>query len=136
MGPTNFDDPLKFLDFLIHFLLQFIQGRQQTLIDFRDGGNMDNRRETIITGLATIDMIVGMDCLIFDLPAQDEFGSVGDDFVGVHVGLRARACLPDYQREVVVQFSFGYLVCCLDYCVCYSLVEAVLDVYLCRAFLY
>ena len=32
-------------------------------------------------------------------------GAVGDDLVGVHVGLRAGARLPDHQREMVVQFA-------------------------------
>src|SRR5260370_40539789 len=32
-------------------------------------------------------------------------GAVGDDFVDVHVGLRAAAGLPDAKREVLVEFS-------------------------------
>ena len=36
-------------------------------------------------------------------------GPVGDDLVGVHVGLRAAAGLPDAQGEVVVEQTLGHL---------------------------
>jgi hypothetical protein len=35
---------------------------------------------------------------------------VGDDLVGVHVGLRARARLPDDEREMIVELAAGDLV--------------------------
>src|SRR5260221_1467895 len=38
-------------------------------------------------------------------PYTTLFRSVGDDFVDVHVGLRAAAGLPDAKREVLVEFS-------------------------------
>ena len=36
--------------------------------------------------------------------------AIGDHFVGVHVGLRAAARLPDAQRKVFVEFSFDHFV--------------------------
>ena len=48
-------------------------------------------------------MIVGVDGgLAAELAAEQLDGAVGDDLVGVHVGLGAGPRLPDYQREVVV----------------------------------
>jgi hypothetical protein len=41
--------------------------------------------------------------------AQDLNGAVGDDLVGVHVGLGAGAGLPDNQREVIQQLTLGDL---------------------------
>jgi hypothetical protein len=35
---------------------------------------------------------------------------IGDNFVGVHVALRARASLPNDERKVIVQFAFDNLV--------------------------
>ena len=42
-------------------------------------------------------------------PAHQLDGPVGDDLVGVHVGLRAGAGLPDEEREVVVEAAPGDL---------------------------
>ena len=42
--------------------------------------------------------------------ARDFDGAVGDDFVDVHVGLRAAARLPDAQRELVVQLAGDHFV--------------------------
>ena len=39
------------------------------------------------------------------LRRRDFDGAIGDDFVGVHVGLRAAAGLPDAQGEVIVEFA-------------------------------
>ena len=51
-------------------------------------------------------MIVGMQKLF----ARDFVAAVGNDLVGVHVGLRAAAGLPNDQREVVVQGTGNHLV--------------------------
>ena len=39
------------------------------------------------------------------LAAGDFDGAIGDDFVDVHVGLRAAAGLPDAQREMIVELA-------------------------------
>ena len=39
------------------------------------------------------------------LAARDLDGAVGDDFVDVHVGLRAAAGLPDAQRKMIVKLA-------------------------------
>ena len=39
------------------------------------------------------------------IDSEQEVGPVGDDLVGVHVRLRARAGLPDDQRKIVIEFT-------------------------------
>ncbi len=39
--------------------------------------------------------------------------AIGDHLVGVHIGLRAAAGLPNAQREVIVKLSLDHLVRCL-----------------------
>jgi hypothetical protein len=39
------------------------------------------------------------------LAAQHLNRAIGDDFIGIHIGLSARACLPHDQREVVIQLA-------------------------------
>ena len=59
-------------------------------------------------------MIVGVDRLLgAHCAAEDLNGAVGDDFVGVHVGLGARAGLPDNEGEVVDELERGHLFGCL-----------------------
>ncbi len=62
---------------------------------------MHGRGEGIVGGLGHVDVVVGMEKFF----AGDLVAAVGDDFVGVHVGLRAAARLPDNQGEVVVELA-------------------------------
>src|SRR6476619_582461 len=49
-------------------------------------------------------MVVGMDrILAASFPRKDFIGAARNHFIGVHVRLRARAGLPDDQRELVVE---------------------------------
>ena len=48
-----------------------------------DGG------EAVVAGLAAVDMVVGVHSFPTDLSSHNLNGSVGDDFVSVHVGLSA-----------------------------------------------
>ena len=66
--------------------------------------------EGVIGGGAHIDVVVGVDGLLAAHGAAEDLdGAVGDDFVGVHVGLRAGAGLPDDEGEVVEEFEVGDL---------------------------
>jgi hypothetical protein len=56
-------------------------------------------------------VVVGVDWLLAAHGAAENLdGAVGDDLVGVHVGLRARARLPDDKGEVVNELQGGNLV--------------------------
>lgn len=53
-------------------------------------------------------MVVGVDrFLAAEFSAQNFDGAIGDDFVGIHVGLGAASGLPDDEREVVVGNDAG-----------------------------
>jgi hypothetical protein len=55
-------------------------------------------------------MVVRVDGLLgAHLAAENLNGAVGDDLVGVHVGLGTGAGLPDDQREVIQQLTLGDL---------------------------
>ena len=69
-----------------------------------DGG------EGVVGGGGHVDVVVGVDGLLGAHGATEDLnGTVGDDLVGVHVGLGAGAGLPDNQREVVQQLALGDL---------------------------
>jgi hypothetical protein len=69
----------------------------------------------VVGRLAHVDVIVGMDRLLGALhPAHHLDGAVADHFIGVHVGLGARAGLPHHQREMVVQLAVDHFLGGLD----------------------
>ena len=56
--------------------------------------------------LALIHVVIGVDGVFAaQLSSQDLDGSVADHLVDVHVALGARARLPHYQGEMLVQFT-------------------------------
>ena len=74
------------------------------MVDLFCGGDVHGRREGVVAGLGAVDVVVRVDGgLAPHSTARDLDRAVGDDLVGVHVGLGPRACLPDSQREVLVQ---------------------------------
>ena len=72
-------------------------------------------------------MIIWVDgCFGSEFAAEETDSSIGNDFVDVHVELSAGTGLPDYEREVIVQFAFrDFLGSGLD-CLGDFLVETVL----------
>jgi len=54
-------------------------------------------RETVVGALSTVHMIIGMNGRLAPARAASELvGATRDDFVDVHVALRAAAGLPDH----------------------------------------
>ena len=85
-----------------------------------DGG------EGVVAAGGHVDVIVGVHGLLAaHFSSQQLDGAVGDDFVGVHVALRAGSRLPDYEREVVDEFEACDFLCGLDDCVADFGVQAV-----------
>ena len=83
--------------------VQVLEGRDQLAHRLLAGGDVHGGREGVVRGLAAVDVVVGVHGrLAAALPAQQLVGPVGDDLVGVHVGLGAGAGLPDDERELVV----------------------------------
>lgn len=64
--------------------------------------------EGVVGGGRHVDVIVWVDGLFAAfLTAEDLDGTVGDYFVGVHVGLGAGARLPDDEGEVLEEEEVG-----------------------------
>lgn len=75
---------------------------------------MHDSWEGIVRGLRSIHMIIGMNRVLGSQGlTQHLVCSIGDDFVGTHIGLRPRPCLPDGQGEVIVEFAIAQLSCSL-----------------------
>lgn len=99
--------------------------------------NVHSSRKSVIAALALVDVIVGMHGRLgAHSAAQQLNGTVTDDLVGVHVGLRAGAGLPNDEREVVVvELARYHLVSRLRYCVGYFCIKPVVFVDYRRRFL-
>ena len=77
-------------------------------------------------------MVIGVDgFLAAHFAAEDLDGAVGDDFVGVHVGLRAGAGLEDGEGELLDELQVGYFFRCLLYSSADFGIEAIFHVYCC-----
>ncbi len=85
---------------------QRIDGGEELILNGDDGGNVHRGGEGIIGGLAHIDVVIGMQQLF----AGQLVAAIGDDLVGVHVALRARARLPHHQGEVIVERAGHHLI--------------------------
>lgn len=75
---------------------------------------MHDSWETVIAGLTSIDMIIGMNQFIFNLSSQDLSRSVCNNLIGIHVGLCSWTGLPDHQRKVIIKFTSNHLICSFD----------------------
>src|SRR6056297_2429582 len=73
---------------------------------------MHRGREGVVRALPHVAVIVGMHRVFGAYLAAEDFDrAVGDHLVGVHVRLGAAACLPNHQREVVVELAFDHFAC-------------------------
>ena len=80
-----------------------LQRRDQIVDDALGAGDMHGGRVGVVRRLAHIDVVVGMNRLLRAHHAAEHLDrAVRDHLIGVHVGLRAGAGLPDDQREMIV----------------------------------
>ncbi|MNL18942.1 hypothetical protein D3C87_1401150 [compost metagenome] len=101
VGAAYLHDVGKRFHLLCEGLLQFLKRGEQGLLDGARGGDVHRRGKAVVGRLAGVDVVVRVNRLLAaDLAAQQLDGAVGDHFVEVHVGLRARAGLPDRKREL------------------------------------
>ncbi len=107
MGAADFDDVGERFRLGLQGGAQGDECGQQILHGLRSGGHMHGRGENVIRRLPHIDLIVGMHAARqTHATAQQHRGAVGEHLVHVHIGLRARAGLPDRQRKLV-GIAFG-----------------------------
>lgn len=112
MCPADLDDflGLEFVDLLLQSVAEALERGQQRLFDLEDGGDVHDGGEGVVGRSGSVDVVVGVNGLLgAHRAAQNLNGSVGDDLVGVHVGLRAGAGLPDDEREVIEELEVGHL---------------------------
>lgn len=112
MRPADLDDllGLELVDLPLQGVAEVPERGQQRLLDLEHGGDVHDGGEGVVGRGGPVDVVVGMDGLLAAHgAAQDLDGPVGDDLVGVHVGLRAGAGLPDHEGEVVEVLQVGHL---------------------------
>jgi hypothetical protein len=110
VSAADLDDLLEGLALGLEGILEGDQGRQERLLEVQNSGNVHDSGESVVGRSAHVDVVIGVDRLLAAHGAAKNLnGAVGDDLVGVHVGLSAGSSLPDDQREVVNQFERGNL---------------------------
>jgi hypothetical protein len=87
-----------------------IEREEERLVERQHRGHVHRRREGVVARLAPVDVVVGVDRVPVPAAGAGQLvGAVGDHLVDVHVGLGARAGLPDDQREVLVELPLDHL---------------------------
>ena len=111
VGAADHHDVVVLFGLLVESVAKLLDGGVEALSEGTHDGDMHGRREGVVGGLATIDVVVGVDGLLRPAFATGQLNrTVADDLVGVHVGLGARTGLEDHQRELVIEFSGDDLV--------------------------
>ena len=111
VGAADFHDRREFFGFFIQRVAQGFDGRNQQAVDFNRGGDVDGGGEAVVGRLRVVDVVVGMHGLVRRQACASDFvGAVGEHFVHVHIGLRARAGLPHHQRELAVELARQHVV--------------------------
>ncbi len=106
MSAADFDDVRKFFSFGIERVAKIFYRGEQAARRFRGGGNVHGGGKRVVGGLRHVHIVIGVNRFLAAHDAAGNFdGAIGDDFVDVHVGLRAAAGLPDAKREVLVELS-------------------------------
>lgn len=110
MSTANLNDVLEVVDLHLESIAEALERRQKGLLKLDDSGNVHDSGEGVVGGGGHVDVVVGVDGLLGTHGTTEDLnGTVGDDLVGVHVGLGAGTSLPDDQREVVQQLALGDL---------------------------
>ncbi len=79
---------------------------EELILDNLDSGDMHDRRERVVGGLAVVDVVIGVDRLFAAHHAAGDLNSaVGDDLIGVHVALRAGAGLEHDEGKFGIPFA-------------------------------
>ena len=108
---SDLDDRCEIVGLACERTVQAAQARHQAAVDLEHGRDVHCGRKAVVRGLSAVHVVVGVHRLLrAHLAAEHLDGPVGDNLVGVHVGLCARACLPDDKREVVVELAVDHLV--------------------------
>ena len=111
MGSADFDNILEFKIFIRESLMAMIEGGQEVVGDLLRRGDGHGGWKAIVRALTQIDVVIGMNRLFLAERRSENFiGAICNHFIGVHVALGARACLPDNQRKVVDELRAYYFI--------------------------
>ena len=106
VGTADFDDVGKGFGFAVQRVAQFLHCRDEQVVDFLRGGDVNRGRERVVGGLGVVDVVIRMHRFVGGKAGAGEFvGTVRQHFVHVHVGLRAGTSLPDDERELAIEFA-------------------------------
>jgi hypothetical protein len=110
VGAADLDNVLELVDLHLEGVAEGLERRQKRLLDLDNGSDVHDGGEGVIGGGGHVNVVVGVDGLLGAHGATEDLNStVGDNLVGVHVGLGAGTGLPDDQREVVQQLTLSDL---------------------------
>lgn len=110
MSSANLDNLVKGLSLHLQGISQPGQGGDEPLLEIEDGGDVHDGGERVVGAGRHVDVVVGVDWFLAShFPSKNFDCSVGDDFVGIHIGLCSRTGLPNDQGEVIDQFEGCHL---------------------------
>ena len=101
MSTAALNDALVLLLKTFEGLNKLLNGGDKLILKGDDGRDVHCGGEGIVGGLAHIDVVVGMEQLLI----EDLVRAVGNNLVGVHIGLGAASGL-------LVGLMYGYLIVC------------------------
>lgn len=108
MGAADLDDllGLEIVHLGLQGVAQALESREQRVLHLEDGGDVHDGGEGVVGRGGAVHVVVGVHRLLAAHGAAEDLdGAVADDLVGVHVGLRAGARLPDDEGKVVEQLE-------------------------------
>ena len=110
VSATDLHDVVELSTLGVESICEGSQLGEQALIDLENGCDVHDRWESVIAGLRAVHMVVRVHHLGAKLATQNLDCAIRDNFVAVHVGLSARAGLPDHEWEVVVELAGNHFV--------------------------
>ena len=111
MRSSDFYNVLEFFRFLVKRISQFFQSRQSIFHHFRVSCDVHCCWIRVIGRLRFVHIIIRVNqSFLAQIAAVQNVRSVSYNLVHVHIRLRSRASLPDYERKLIVQFPFQDLV--------------------------
>ena len=109
VGPADLDDVFEFFRFRLKRSRQFVETGQQNITRLKTDAHVHRGGERVVRRLAHVAVVVGVNRGLGPHHAAQNFNrAVRDDLVRVHVRLGTGTCLPNNQREVVIEFAVDH----------------------------
>ena len=107
MSSTDLNDLVPLLSLVSHDSVELLKLWNERVVNLASGCDVDGCGKGIIGALSHVDVIVWMDRFRFRkaIATHQLNGTIGDDFIDVHVARRSRARLKNIDRKLTVHFS-------------------------------